>query len=57
MEGATHGKSDPYFRRRMRSSKEPPLEFTPRSQQKILDLIQRGVDVPNPLTPDFDEEV
>jgi hypothetical protein len=41
----------------MSSSKESPLELTPRSQQKILDLIQRGVDIPNPLTPDIDKEV
>jgi hypothetical protein len=41
----------------MSSSKESPLELKPRSHQKILDLIQRGVDIPNPLTLDIDEEV
>jgi UDP-N-acetylglucosamine/UDP-N-acetylgalactosamine diphosphorylase len=37
--------------------KESPLEVKPRSHQKIIELIQRGVDIPNPLTLDVGEEV
>ena len=33
------------------------MELKPRSQQKIVDLIQKGVDIPNPLTLDIGEEV
>ena len=33
------------------------MELKPRSQQKIVELIQKGVDIPNPLTLDVGEEV
>ena len=33
------------------------MELKPRSHQKIIELIQRGVDIPNPLTLDSGEEV
>jgi UDP-N-acetylglucosamine/UDP-N-acetylgalactosamine diphosphorylase len=33
------------------------LELKPRSHQKVIDLIQRGVDIPNPLTLALGEEV
>jgi bifunctional UDP-N-acetylglucosamine pyrophosphorylase / glucosamine-1-phosphate N-acetyltransferase len=33
------------------------MELKPRSRQKIVELIQKGVDIPNPLTLDVGEEV
>jgi bifunctional UDP-N-acetylglucosamine pyrophosphorylase / glucosamine-1-phosphate N-acetyltransferase len=33
------------------------MELKPRSSQKIVELIQKGVDIPNPLTLDVGEEV
>ncbi len=33
------------------------MELKPRSHQKIIELIQRGVDIPNPLTLDVGEEI
>ena len=33
------------------------MELTPRSHQKISDLISKGVDIPNPLTLDIGDEV
>lgn len=33
------------------------MELKPRSHQKVIDLIQRGVDIPNPLTLDLGKEV
>lgn len=33
------------------------MELTPRSHQKIGDLIRKGVDIPNPLTLDIGDEV
>jgi len=38
-------------------SEEIPLELKPRSHRKIKELIQKGVDIPNPLTLDIGEEV
>ena len=33
------------------------MELWPRSRQKIIELIQKGVDIPNPLTLDIGDEV
>ena len=33
------------------------MELRPRSHQKIIDLIRKGVDIPNPLTLDIGDEV
>jgi len=33
------------------------MELKPRSHQKIVELLQKGVDIPNPLTLDIGEEV
>jgi UDP-N-acetylglucosamine/UDP-N-acetylgalactosamine diphosphorylase len=33
------------------------LELKPKSHQKIIELIQRGVDIPNPVTLDIGEEL
>jgi bifunctional UDP-N-acetylglucosamine pyrophosphorylase/glucosamine-1-phosphate N-acetyltransferase len=33
------------------------LELKPRSHHKIIELVQRGVDIPNPLTLDLGEEI
>jgi bifunctional UDP-N-acetylglucosamine pyrophosphorylase / glucosamine-1-phosphate N-acetyltransferase len=37
--------------------KESPLELKQKSHRKIIELIQRGADIPNPLTLDIGEEV
>ena len=33
------------------------MELKPRSHHKIIELVQRGVDIPNPLTLDLGEEI
>lgn len=49
--------SSPQFRNESVHHKESSLEINPKSLHKIIGIIQRGVDIPNPLTLDVGEEV